>query len=132
MKTLYEMMYGHKPTVSYFRAFGCPCIVLYLEHKPEFDSKADDYYFVGYVGHTAYPVYNKAIKKIVESSNVRWLEENAMDARVGPDWIFDYATLFKLFMVVSKSSVGPSSGSYGAEEDEEKEVILFGPIKPSI
>ena len=124
-------MYGHKLTVSHFRAFGCPCTVLHLEHTPKFDSKADGCYFIRYASRTAYRVYNKVTKKIVESYDVRWLEENETNTRVGPDWIFDYATLFQSFTVVSEPDAGPHSGPSGVNDEEEEE-ILFGSGKPSI
>ena len=85
MKTPYEILYGHKPSVSHFRVCGCPCTLLHLESNPKFNAKADDCYFVGYVARTTYRVYNKRTKQIVESYDVRWLEENETDARVGPD-----------------------------------------------
>ena len=85
MKTPYEILYGRKPSVAHFRSFGCPCTLLHLEAAPKFNSKADDCYFVGYAARTAYRVYNKATKQIVESYDVRWLEDNKSDARVGPD-----------------------------------------------
>ncbi|TLX66091.1 transposase family protein, partial [Labilibacter sediminis] len=74
MKTPYEILYGHKPTVSHFRSFGCLCTLLHQEDTPKFNAKADDCYFVGYSKGTAYRVYNKITKQIVESYNVRWLE----------------------------------------------------------
>ncbi|KAL4582814.1 hypothetical protein LXL04_007375 [Taraxacum kok-saghyz] len=80
MKTPYEVVYGHKPTVAHFRIFGCPCTLLHLEATPKFNSKADDCYFVGYAGRTAYRVYNKSTRQIVESFDVRWLEENETDS----------------------------------------------------
>ncbi|XP_076885095.1 uncharacterized protein LOC143534513 [Bidens hawaiensis] len=76
MKTPYEIVYGHKPTIAHFRAFGCPCTLLKnLESTPKFGAKADDCCFDGYAGRTAYRVYNKSTKQIVESYDVRWLEE---------------------------------------------------------
>ncbi|XP_076957687.1 uncharacterized protein LOC143633230 [Bidens hawaiensis] len=100
MKTPYEIVHGHKPTVARFRVFGCPCTLLNLESTPKFRAKADNCYFVGYASHTAYRVYNKSTKQILESYDVRWLEENETDARVGPDWLCDYNELFKPFNVL--------------------------------
>ncbi|KAI3780407.1 hypothetical protein L2E82_10388 [Cichorium intybus] len=100
MKTPYGIPYGHKPSVAHFRNFGCPCTILHLDATPKFNSKADDCYFVGYAGRTAYRVYNKVTKQIVQSFDVRSLEENETDARVGRDWLFNYAELFKLLHVL--------------------------------
>ena len=85
MKTPSKGLFCAKPSVKHFCAFGCPCTLLHLDATTKFDAKADDYYFVGYAGKTAYRVYNKQTKQIVESFDVRWLEENETDARVGPD-----------------------------------------------
>ncbi|XP_076958870.1 uncharacterized protein LOC143634751 [Bidens hawaiensis] len=82
MKTPYQIVYGHKPTVAHFRAFGCPCTLLNLETTPKFGAKADVCYFVRYAALTAYRVYNNSTKQIVESYDVRWPEENETDALV--------------------------------------------------
>src|ERR1043165_6734248 len=111
MKTPYEVLFGAKPSVKHFRAFGCPCTLLHLDATPKFDAKADECYFVRYAGKTAYRVYNKQTKQIVESFDVRWLEENEADARVGPDWLFDYDTLFRSFRIFDDVSSGVNTGS---------------------
>ncbi|KAI3751321.1 hypothetical protein L2E82_22388 [Cichorium intybus] len=123
MKTPYEILYGRKPNVSHFRTFGCPCILLHLEATPKFNSKADDCYFIGYASKTTYRVYNKATKQIVESYDVRLLEENPTDARVGPDWLFDYAELFKPFYVLSDVVSGNNPGSSGINSEDAEDII---------
>ena len=80
MKTPYEILYNHKPSIAHFRIFGCPCILLHLESNPNFNLKAADCYFVVYAARTAYRVYNKKTKQIVESFDVCWLEEYETDA----------------------------------------------------
>ncbi|XP_052625864.1 uncharacterized protein LOC128132899 [Lactuca sativa] len=129
MKTPYEILYCHKPSVGHFRIFGCPCTVLHLESNTRFNAKADDCYFVGYDARTAYRVYNKKTKQIVESYDVRWLEENEKDARVGPDWLFDYTYLFKSINVSSDSSFGYSSSSKTVCEEEDEEVVYRSPTQ---
>ncbi|XP_076953566.1 uncharacterized protein LOC143627678 [Bidens hawaiensis] len=65
-------------------------------------------------------VYNKASKHIVESFDVRWLEENETDARVGPNWLFDYNKLFRpfnVFLVVDSDNSG--RGISTVVDDEE-------------
>ncbi|XP_076912713.1 uncharacterized protein LOC143571083 [Bidens hawaiensis] len=124
MKSPYEIIYGHKPTVAHFHAFGCPCTLLNLDSTPKFGAKADDCYFMGYVGHTTYRVYNKSTKQIVESYDIRWLEENETDARVGPNWLFDYNELFKSFNVPSTVDPKTSDIVGCADEDEELFDIL--------
>ncbi|XP_076954163.1 uncharacterized protein LOC143628450 [Bidens hawaiensis] len=84
-KTPYEVYYKTKP-----------------QSYPKFVEKADEGYFVGYASNkTAYRVYNKKTKLILESFNVDWQELNATDARTGPDWMFDYEYLFKQFRGMS-------------------------------
>ncbi|XP_076886570.1 uncharacterized protein LOC143536472 [Bidens hawaiensis] len=94
MKTPYEIVYGHKPTVAHFRAFGCPCTLLNLESTPKFEAKADDCYFV----------------------------ENETDARVGPNWLFDYDKLFKPFNVFPVVDSDNSGGGISAVVDDEEDV----------
>ncbi|KAJ0958119.1 putative RNA-directed DNA polymerase [Helianthus annuus] len=101
MKTPYEILEGRKPSVSHFRIFGCPCVLLLMDSNGKFEVKGDECYFVGYAKGSAYRVYNKVTKKVVESCNIEWLEENATDARVGPDWLYDYSALFKSFNILS-------------------------------
>ncbi|KAI3767880.1 hypothetical protein L2E82_18309 [Cichorium intybus] len=132
MKTPYEILYGHKPSVAHFHSFGCPCTLLHLEATPKFNSKADDCNFVGYAGKTVYRVYNKVTKQIMESFNVRWLEENQTDARVGPDWIFNSAELFKSFNVFSDVVSGIQPGPSGVNRDEDEEIITDPIIPPLI
>ncbi|KAI3515632.1 hypothetical protein L1887_14533 [Cichorium endivia] len=131
MKTPYEILYGRKPTVAHFCTFGCPYTLLHLEATPKFNSKANDCYFVGYAGKTAYRVYNKVTKQIMESFDVRWLEENETDTRVGPDWIFNYAEVFKSFNVLSNDVSGTQLGPSGVNRDGDAEII-HDPIIPSI
>ncbi|XP_052622444.1 uncharacterized protein LOC128127792 [Lactuca sativa] len=85
----------------------------------------------GYAARTAYRVYNKKTKQVVESYDVRWLEENETDARVGSDWLFDYTSLFKSINVSSCSSFGSISGLKNVSEDEDKEVVYRPPMVSS-
>ncbi|XP_076935408.1 uncharacterized protein LOC143602045 [Bidens hawaiensis] len=65
-------------------------------------------------------VYNKTIKQTMESYDLRWLEENETDARVGPDWLFNYNELFKpfnLFPVVDAENSDAGSSNTVDEED---------------
>ncbi|XP_076918907.1 uncharacterized protein LOC143579500 [Bidens hawaiensis] len=138
MKTPYEIVYGHKPTAAHFRAVGFPCTLLNLEQTPKFEAKANDCYFVAYAGRTANRVYNKPSKQIVESYDVRWVEENETDARVGPDWLFDYDKLFKPFNLFPMSpilSVDPSESldttQLSSENLEEIVTETVSPQEPS-
>ncbi|MFS7980348.1 putative RNA-directed DNA polymerase [Helianthus anomalus] len=126
MKTPYKILEGRKPSVSHFRIFGCPCVLLLMDANGKFEVKGDECYFVGYAKGSAYRVYNKVTKKVIESCNIEWLEENATNARVGPDWLYDYAELFKSFNILSivPTIAGVSTPkqllSFGDTEEEEQ------------
>jgi hypothetical protein len=48
-KTLYELLIGRKPNISYFRVFGCKCYILRKgTHLSKFQSKCDEGFFLGY------------------------------------------------------------------------------------
>ncbi|KAL7592579.1 hypothetical protein Lser_V15G34209 [Lactuca serriola] len=81
-----------------------------------------------YAARTAYMVYIKKTKQIVESFDVHWLEENETDARVGPDWLFDYTSLFKYFSVSSENQAGSTSGSKNIIEDDDEEIVYRPPL----
>ena len=68
----------------------------------------------------------------MESFDVRWLEENETDARVGPDWLFDYAELFKPFYVhAENTSISSQPVSCELNLEDENEEVIFAPSKPS-
>ena len=67
----------------------------------------------------------------MESFDVRLLEENETDARVGPDWLFDYTSLFKSFNVSSDTQAGSTSSSKIIIEDEEEEFVYRPPLVSS-
>ncbi|KAK9065379.1 hypothetical protein SSX86_016762 [Deinandra increscens subsp. villosa] len=96
-QTPYQIIYGEKPKVGYFKTFGCPCTVLIQSDVGKFEAKADECYFVGYSANSAYRVYNKTTKVIIEAFNVDWMEDNPTYAGAGPNWIFDYGSLFEGF-----------------------------------
>ena len=63
---------GRKPNVKYFRIFGSTCFILKdRENMGKFDSRSDERIFLGYSSTSkAYRVYNKKIKKVMETINV--------------------------------------------------------------
>ncbi|KAI3798903.1 hypothetical protein L1987_34187 [Smallanthus sonchifolius] len=114
LKTPYEVMFNQKPNVGHFRAFGCLCTLLHNDTLgSKFDANADECYFVGYSScKTLYMVYNKRTKQIVESYYIDWQELNKTDANSGPNWLFDYDSVFKLFNVFSDVSDMLDDGFY--------------------
>ena len=111
MKTPYEILYGHPPSVAHFKVFGCICTLMHLgPGQPKFSAKGDECYFIEYAGKTAHKVYNRVTKQIVESFDVTWLEENQTDAGIGPDWYLimviclNHLTYLFLFVQVIKQA----------------------------
>ena len=41
-KTHYELWYGYKPNVRYFKLFGIKCYILKESRKEKFDAKGDE------------------------------------------------------------------------------------------
>jgi hypothetical protein len=71
-KTPYEIWWGKKPTVKYFRTFGNKCYILRdRENLGKFDPKSDEGIFLGYsTNNCAYRVFNKRTETVMESINV--------------------------------------------------------------
>ena len=63
---------------------------------------------------------------------MRWLEENETDVRVRPDWLFDYASLFKPFNVYLENVTGSCSHTSEIVEDEEEYVVYIPPLVTSV
>jgi transposase InsO family protein len=62
-KTTYEIITGKKPSVHYFRVFGCKCFILKKKPKTsKFSSRVDEGFLLGYgTNEHAYRVFNKTI-----------------------------------------------------------------------
>jgi hypothetical protein len=72
------MLAGNKPTISYYRVFGCKCFYkIKGGHLSKFESKALEGIFVGYgaESHT-YRVYDKSLGRVVESCSVEFDEND--------------------------------------------------------
>ncbi|GJX71296.1 retrovirus-related pol polyprotein from transposon TNT 1-94 [Tanacetum coccineum] len=79
-KTPYELINGRKPDISFLHVFGALC---YLKNDREdigkLGAKGDIGFFIGYSANScAYRVYNRRIKKIMETMNVTFDELLAM------------------------------------------------------
>jgi adenylate kinase family enzyme len=72
-KRSYELWKGRPTSVKNFRIFGSKCYIKrYDEYLGKFDSRTDGIIFLGYSSRCkAYICYNKILKNIVESINVR-------------------------------------------------------------
>jgi hypothetical protein len=73
--TLFELRFGHKPSISHFRLFGCKCFVLKCGNLDKFESCSFDGILLGYTPHgRSYRVYNVETNIIVESCDVTFDE----------------------------------------------------------
>ncbi|GKC34429.1 putative ribonuclease H-like domain-containing protein [Tanacetum coccineum] len=90
-KTPYELLFGHKPIISYIRPFGCHVTILdTLSVLGKFDEKCDKGFLVGYsLNNKAFRVYNIVTKKVEVNLHVKFLEEKSNVKGVGYRWMFD-------------------------------------------
>jgi hypothetical protein len=71
----FELRFGHKPSVSHFRPFGCKCFVLKHENLDKFESRCFNGILLGYSPHgRSYRVYNFETNTIIESCDVTFDE----------------------------------------------------------
>ena len=77
-KTLYELLTGKKPNISYFRVFGSKCFILVKRgRKSKFAPKAVEGFLLGYDSNTrAYRVFNKSTGLVEVSCDIVFDETN--------------------------------------------------------
>nr|GEZ79966.1 hypothetical protein [Tanacetum cinerariifolium] len=90
-RTPYALRTGNIPSVSHFKPFGCHVTIINTsDHLGKFDEKADEGYIVGYpASNKAYRVYNVPNKRVEESMNLWFLEENPNVQGLDHEWYFD-------------------------------------------
>jgi hypothetical protein len=78
MKTPYELLIGRKPSISYFRVFGCKCLIFKKrKHLGKFESRVDEGIFVGCASNSkAYRVFNNSTRVIQETCDVEFDDSN--------------------------------------------------------
>ncbi|GJR53340.1 putative ribonuclease H-like domain-containing protein [Tanacetum coccineum] len=150
-KTPYELLFGHKPMISYIRPFGCHVTILdTLSVLGKFDGKSDEGFLVGYsLNSKAYRVYNLVTKRVEVNLHVNFLEEKPNVKGVGYRWMFDidYLTDSMNYIPVSlenqakphagtsavtnhagtsevTNSAGTPNTNASEEEDEAEELII--------
>lgn len=69
-RTSYEVWKDRKPTAGYFHVFGSPCFILNdWEHLEKFNSKSDDFIFLGYpTSSKSFRVLQQAYKRAINQS----------------------------------------------------------------
>src|ERR1044071_32737 len=95
-KTSYELLNRRKPNLEFLEPFGSPCTMIHPDGK--FGAKAEEGFFVGYSTPNK-RVYNKRTNNVEEWLNVDVQCYTGNAPGVGPDWLFDYKSLFDSFNV---------------------------------
>ncbi|GJV73818.1 putative ribonuclease H-like domain-containing protein, partial [Tanacetum coccineum] len=124
-KTPYELLFGHKPIISYIRPFGCHVTILdTLSVLGKFDGKCDEGFLVGYsLNSKAFRVYNLVTKKVEVNLHVKFLEEKPNVKGVGYRWMFDidYLTDSMNYIPVSlENQTNPHAGTSEVTNSAEK------------
>nr|GEX69071.1 hypothetical protein [Tanacetum cinerariifolium] len=90
-KTLIEAARTIPPLIYFMKPFGCPVTILNTKnYLGKFDEKANEGFFVGYsMVSKAMRVFNKRIKIVEETLNIRFLKNGPNVKGNGPDWLFD-------------------------------------------
>ncbi|GJY86136.1 putative ribonuclease H-like domain-containing protein, partial [Tanacetum coccineum] len=115
-KTPYELLFGHKPIISYIRPFGCHVTILdTLSVLGKFDGKSNEGFLVGYsLNSKAYRVYNLVTKRVEVNLHVNFLEDKPNVKGVGYRWMFDidYLTDSMNYIPVSlENQANPHAGT---------------------
>jgi hypothetical protein len=73
--TSFELHFGHKPSASHLRPFGCKCFVLKRGNLDKFEYRSSDGILLGYTPHgRSYTTFNLETNTIVESCDVTFDE----------------------------------------------------------
>ncbi|GKF67064.1 ribonuclease H-like domain-containing protein [Tanacetum coccineum] len=125
-KTPYELLFGHKPIISYIRPFGCHVTILdTLSVLGKFDEKCDEGFLVGYsLNSKAFRVYNLATKKVEVNLHIKFLEEKPNVKGVGYRWMFDIDYLIDSMNCIPVSLDNQSNPYAGTSEMRMRELIV--------
>jgi hypothetical protein len=90
-KTPYEIITGKKPSVHYFRVFGCKCFILNKKPKAsKFASKVDEGFLLGYgTNEHAYRVFNKTTGCVETTVDMKFDESNGSQREQGSENLVD-------------------------------------------
>jgi hypothetical protein len=114
--TLFELRFGHTPSISQFRPFGCKCFLLKCGNLDKFESRSFDGILLGYTPHgKSYRVYNFETNTVVESCDVTFDETTPC-----PHGVFECAGDKEM-----EESIFVDEGLQGINGDEDE------PLHPS-
>ncbi|GKB15405.1 putative ribonuclease H-like domain-containing protein, partial [Tanacetum coccineum] len=89
-----------------------------MDHLGKFDGKANEGFFVGYsVVSKAIRVFNKRIRIVEETLNIRFLENTPNVIGNGPDWIFDVDSLMISMNYVPVVAGNQTNGIAGTRDN---------------
>nr|GEY83519.1 hypothetical protein [Tanacetum cinerariifolium] len=123
-KTPYELFNGRTPAIGFLKPFGCHVMILNtLDNLGKFKAKGDEGYFIGYsMSSKAFWVFNKRTKRVEENLHVEFLENKAIEQRVGPNWLFDIDSLTKFMNYVPVDAGTNSTNLSGTKDAANQEV----------
>ena len=124
-KTCYELLNNRKPNLKFLEPFGCPCTLMNTKDRlSKFGEKSSDGFFLGYsVNSPNKRVFNKATGKIEECYEVECLRYSSPQNGIGPNWLFDYDTLFNSFNILPDGVDDGLGMLYGGDDDYVSHVI---------
>ncbi|GJT32832.1 putative ribonuclease H-like domain-containing protein [Tanacetum coccineum] len=124
-KTPYELFNERSPAIGFLRPFGCNIMILNtLDHLGKFDVKGDEGYFVGYsLSNKAFRVVNKRTKKVDENLHVNFLENQPIEKRTSPNWLFDIDTLTKSMNYVPVVVAGTPSTNFSCTKEDANQAM---------
>ncbi|KAI3742555.1 hypothetical protein L1987_60240 [Smallanthus sonchifolius] len=125
-KTCYELLNNRKPNVDYLLPFGNPCTLLKVRDVPtKFSAKAIEGIFLGYVANsTTKRVFNKEMRQVEEWFHIDCSNRSLPQMAIGPDWAFDYESLFKSFHLPSDISPDEAAVLYDSCQDAQHNGFL--------
>jgi hypothetical protein len=112
--TPFELHFGHKPSISHLRPFGCKCFVLKCGNLDKFKSRSFDGILLGYTPHgRSYRVYNLETNTVVESYDVTFNETTPY-----PHDVFECASNKEM-----KESIFVDEGLHGVDGDKDESLL---------
>nr|GFB99300.1 retrovirus-related Pol polyprotein from transposon TNT 1-94 [Tanacetum cinerariifolium] len=129
-KTPYELLTGDKPAIGYLKPFGCQVTILNTsDYLGKFDEKVDEGYIVRYsIPGKAYRVYNLVTGKIVETINIKFLENLPSVKGTGQPLLFNIDYLTDSLNYARLRSTNLSAGNQGPSSnnaDNEQDMIII-------